>query len=400
MHMPPESTIHLNLNLPAKPRFCGAERIHALHPGDSTSLSQPLTIQTLKNHYDGILKARNIYYPVAYQLPRLLGWGQQGHVFLGLRQGARGCITENAIKIYDPALYNTPEEYWTDMGRIAAQISRIQRKQSPNMVARYSYEETFGIGYVQMESIDGLDLVRVMQSRNLQVAMTRSTTEEWGKFSQSVFRLDRKNIRLQPGFVVYLMRGILRGLEQLHGLGFLHFDLKPGNIMVDRLGSVKIIDFGRAVRIDENVSFLFGSPLYMAPETHRLQAGSPQTDLYSLGLIALELLRGEPLTPQDADTETLLKTKLSLPKTLESLLPSYVVENRKLVGILRKLLNPDPAQRYQSARDAEVGADGLIVIDRQLIQAGLDTEYARDFSDYLSKLVDPQTQRIESAALA
>jgi eukaryotic-like serine/threonine-protein kinase len=302
-------------------------------------------------------------------------------------------------RLYDPGLYSSPEEYWTDMGRIAAQISRMQRIHSPNIVARYSYEETLGIGYVQMESIDGLDLVHVMQARNLQVAMTRSTPEEWGKFSESVFRLDRKNVRLQPGFVVYLMRGVLRGLEQLHSLGFLHFDLKPGNVMIDRLGSVKIIDFGRAVRIDENVSFLFGSPQYMAPETHRLQAGSPQTDIYSLGLIALELLRGEPLTPAGADTETLLRAKLALPERLEKILPPYVVENRSLVDILQKMLEPDPAERYQTARDAEVGADGLIVIDRQLIQAGLDTEYARDFSDYLSKLVDPQTGRIESAAL-
>jgi eukaryotic-like serine/threonine-protein kinase len=396
--MPHDSTIHLDLTQDVQQRGTPQRSQPPAYP-DVTSLSQPLSREALLKNYAGILNAGNIYYPVAYQLPRLLGRGQQGHVFLGLRQGARGCITENAIKVYNPVLYNSPEEYWTDMGRIAAQISRIQRCQSPNLVARYSYEETFGIGYAQMESIDGLDLVHVMQARNLQVAMTRSTSNEWDKFSQSVFRLDRKTARLQPGFVVYLMRGILRGLEQLHNLGFLHFDLKPGNVMLDRLGTVKIIDFGRAVRIDEKVSFLFGSPQYMAPETHRLQAGSPQTDLYSLGLIALELLRGEPLAPSNTDHNTLLQMKLSIPKTLENLLPPYVAENKELVSILKKMLAADPAERYQSAREAEVGPDGLIVIDRQLIQAGLDTEYARDFSDYLSKLVDPQTGRIESTAL-
>jgi len=396
----PDSTVFLTLNDPTKGKQSGPQA-RASEPAAvaRSDLSHPLTTAVLRQNYEGILHAHSIYYPVAYQLPRLLGRGQQGHVFLGLRQGARGCITENAIKIYDPGLYHTPEEYWTDMGRIAAQISRMQRIQSPNMVARYSYEETVGIGYVQMESIDGLDLVRLMQSRNLQVAMTRSSPEEWHKFSQSVFRLDGKILRLQPGFVVYLLRGILRGLEQLHGLGFLHFDLKPGNVMVDRLGSVKIIDFGRAVRINENISFLFGSPQYMAPETHQLQAGSPQTDLYSLGLIALELLCGEPLTAPDLPLDQLLKAKLDLPNQLENRLPPYVAENRSLVRILKKLLAPDPAHRYATAREAEVGKEGLIVIDRQLIQAGLDTEYARDLSDYLAKLVDPQTGRIESNAL-
>ena len=392
-------TVYLNLNAKRKAQ---PPDPHDQAPSASATTSdaaRPFTIHTLHKNYEAIIRAQNIYYPVAYQLPRLLGRGQQGHVFLGLRQGARGCITENAIKIYDPSVYHTPEEYWTDMGRIAAQISSMQRIQSPNMVARYSYEETYGIGYVQMESIDGLDLVHLMQPRNLHIAKQRSTPEEWSKFSETVFRLDRKTQRLQPGFVIYLMRGMLRGLEQLHNLGFLHFDLKPGNVMVDRLGYVKIIDFGRAVRIDENISFLFGSPLYMAPETHRLQAGSPQTDLYSLGLIALELLRGAPLCPSDTDQKSLLQAKMALPDTLEGLLPSYVTENRSLVSILKRLLAPDPADRYQSARQAEIGENGLIVINRQLIQAGLDTEYARDLSEYLGKLVDPQTRRIESAAL-
>jgi len=363
----------------------------------TTDMPQPMTMQSLCRNYNAIINAKGIYYPVAYQFPRLLGCGHQGHVFLALRQGARGCITENAVKLYNPALYGSPKEYWTDMGRIAAQISRMQRIQSPNMVSRHSYEETYGIGYVEMEAIDGVDLARLMDRDLLNLAMTRSTPEEWAKFSQTVFRLENNRMRLQPGFVVYLLRGILRGLERLHAMGFLHFDLKPGNVMVDRLGSVKIIDFGRALMVNENVSFLFGSPLYMAPETHRREVGSPQSDLFSVGLIALELLVGEPIiTDPTVDEDGLLAVKMQLVYRLEGILPSYVLENTDLVGILRKLLAPAPADRYESAREAEIGESGLAVIDKQLIYAGLDTEYARDLSDYLAKLIDPQTHRIEA----
>lgn len=366
----------------------------ALPPVDTP---QQMTMEALCRNYSAIINAKGIYYPVAYQFPRLLGCGHQGHVFLALRQGARGCITENAVKLYNPCLYGSPQEYWTDMGRIAAQISRMQRIQSPNMVSRHSYEETYGIGYVEMEAIDGVDLARLMNRNLLNLAMTRSTPDEWAKFSQTVFRLDKNRMRLQPGFVVYLLRGILRGLERLHAMGFLHFDLKPGNVMVDRLGSVKIIDFGRALMVNENVSFLFGSPLYMAPETHRRQPGSPQSDLYSVGLIALELLVGEPIVADPTVNEDgLLAVKLKLVDRLEAILPSYVLENTDLVAILRKLLAPALADRYQSAREAEIGESGLAVIDKQLIYAGLDTEYARDLSDYLAKLIDPQTQRIEA----
>jgi serine/threonine protein kinase len=365
-----------------------------LPPFDSP---QKMTMEVLCRNYGAILNAKGIYYPVAYQFPRLLGCGQQGHVFLALRQGARGCITENAVKLYNPCLYGSPQEYWTDMGRIAAQISRMQRIQSPNMVSRHSYEETYGIGYVEMEAIDGVDLARLMNRNLLNLAMTRSTPDEWSKFSQTVFRLDNNRMRLQPGFVVYLLRGILRGLERLHAMGFLHFDLKPGNVMVDRLGSVKVIDFGRALMINENVSFLFGSPLYMAPETHRREAGSPQSDLYSVGLIALELLVGEPIvTNPTVGEDGLLAVKKQLGNRLKTILPPYVLENTDLVEILRKLLAYAPADRYESAREAEIGESGLAVIDKQLIHAGLDTEYARDLSDYLAKLIDPQTQRIEA----
>ncbi len=390
-----KSTVFISLEANHKPRL----KQHPPSPPVTIppDLPQPMTMDTLTRNYQSIVRALGIYYPVAYQFARLLGKGQQGQVFLGLRQGARGCITEYAIKLYSPCLYATPEDYWTDMGRIAAQVSRMQRIQCPNIVSRYSYQETYGIGYVEMEAIDGVDLSRLLSRHCLERAMPRCSQGEWVTFTQTVFRLEQNRMRLQPGVVVYLLRGILRGLERLHDMGFLHFDLKPGNVMVDRLGSVKLIDFGRAVMINEKVSFLFGSPLYMAPETHRREGGSPQSDLFSVGLIALQLLVGHPI-PENPDVSEaeLLKVKMGIADKLDTILPPYVSENADLVGILRKLLAPNPADRYASAKDANVGESGLATIDKQLIYAGLDTEYARDLSDYLSKLIAPQTQRIET----
>lgn len=393
-----KSTVFINLTGQHKP--AGAD-VADLPPmtGNPEALAadmpQPITHEALCRNYDAILRTKGIYYPVAYQFPRLLGRGQQGHVFLALRQGARGCITENAIKLYNPRLYASPQEYWTDMGRIAAQISKMHRVQSPNMVSRHSYEETYGIGYVEMEAIDGVDLDWLMNRNLLKRAMAASSPTEWSKITHTVFRLEKNTMRLQPGFVVYLLRGILRGLERLHAMNFLHSDLKPGNVMVDRLGSVKIIDFGRAVMIHEPLNFLFGSPLYMAPETHRREPTSPQSDLFSVGLIALELLSGKPLsTGPESDEASLLAAKLKIADNLESMLPPYVCENHELIYILRKFLASEPEDRYKTAKEAEIGKSGLSVIDKQLIHAGLDTEYARELSDYLTKLVDPVTQRI------
>ncbi len=356
-----------------------------------------MPLEHLLRSYRSILRHRAIFYPVAYQFLGELGRGRQGVVMLGLRQGARGCITEHAIKVFDPSIYASPEEYWTDMGRIAAQITRLQHVQSPHLVSRHSYEETHGIGYLEMEVIDGVDLRRLLSRAHLEVVRQRSTAKEWAKFTRAIFRLEGDRLSLQPGVAVYILRGVLQGLESLHAASFLHCDIKPANIMIDRLGYVKLVDFGRGVIEDEQVTHLFGSPYYMAPEIHQRQPGRKQADLYSVGLVALELLCGGPFVgaaEQPAES-TLLQLKQALPGRLPELLPPHVLANVNLVNILRKCVDPVPDNRYRSARDAEVGEDGLRIIDKQLVRAGLDSEYARDLADYLAKTVNPQTNRIE-----
>jgi len=355
-----------------------------------------ITMESLQGNYEAIVNARAIFYPVAYQFLKELGRGRQGRVFLGLRQGARGCITEHAIKVFDPRIYRNTEEYWTDMGRIAFQISRLQRVQSPNLVAMSSYEETCGIGYVQLEAVDGLDLGCFLSREHLELTKKKCSPKEWTKMTKTIFRMKGDRVCLQPGVAVYILRSVLRGLERLHAINFLHSDIKPENIMIDRLGNVKVVDFGRAVMAGEKVSFLMGSPLYMAPEIHRRQVGGIQSDFYSVGLVALEMLRGEKIAHNDEMEEPdLLQLKMKLPDLLESILPPHVLDNKDLVAILRRFIEPDPVERYSSAQEAEVGEGGLRVIDQQLVQAGLASEYGRDLSEYISKLVDEKTQRIE-----
>jgi len=357
-----------------------------------------MTMDQLKRNYAAIVQSKALYYPVAYQFLRELGRGRQGQVFLGLRQGARGCITEHAIKVFDPKIYRSPEEYWTDMGRIAFQISKLHRMQGAHLVDTSLYEETYGIGYCQMEAIDGLDLARLLQRDHLDLSRKHCSGREWSRLTKPLFRLESERLLLQPGVVVFLLRGALKGLERLHEDGFLHSDVKPGNVMVDRSGMVKLVDFGRAVRIGEQQAFLLGSPLYMAPESHRREPPGIASDLYSLGLVALELLRGESIAPRNGIGEQeLLAIKNGLPARLHDLVPPYVMANRELMTILRRFIEPNPADRFSNAREAEVGSQGLLVIEKQLVQANLDTEHERDLADYLDKLADPRTGRIETA---
>ena len=348
--------------------------------------------RTLVKHYREILEQRAVYYPVAYRFPKELGRGRQGVVFLGLRQGARGCVTRHAIKLFDPGIYSTAKKYWGDMARIAAQTSKLQLVKNPSLVAPDVYEESNGIGYVQMEVVDGVSLRELLDGAHLEQVRARSSDEEWRHFTDVVFRLEGGKVMIQPGVALYIMRQALRGLETLHEMGFVHSDVKPANLMIDRLGYVKVIDYGRAMMADEKISLLLGTPVYMAPETHRERVARVRSDLYSLGMVGLEMLRGERLfAPGEMpDTEEgLWRAKCELPGRLYEILPEHVRQNDALVGMLRRFLDPEPERRYASAEQAEMDGGGLADIHKQLTLAGKDSEYGRELEDYLAKIVNP-----------
>ncbi len=353
-----------------------------------------MTMLQLRRNYELILNTRIIQYPVAYQIMCEIGSGRQGTVLFALRHGARGCVTEHAVKLFDPGLYRTPDEYWLDMERIAVQVGQLQHLQSPNLVLTDIYEETFGIGLVQMEAIDGLDVGRWMTPETLEIGRKGYTAEDWAHSLATIFYMNGDRICLQPGVVVYILRAVLRGLERVHALGFVHADVKPTNIMIDRLGGVKLVDFGRAARIGERGTFLLGSPLYMAPEIHRRDASTIQSDCYSVGLVALEMLCGRSLGEEATTEEELLALKLALPERLAELLPPHLRVNQVFLEILQRFLAPDPAKRYATARDADVGAQGLRLITKQLVLADLDAEYAYELAQFLTRFAAADDKRV------
>ncbi len=353
-------------------------------------------------NYKSIVSARAIYYPVAYRFARELGRGRQGIVFAGLRQGARGCITRHAIKLFDPSIYPNAKKYWTDMGRIAAQTSKLQNIKSPNLVAPDIYEEYNGIGYVQMEAIDGVGLRYLLDGHHLDRVKRASTPQQWHEYTDVIFRPGPGGkTGIQPGIAIYIARRVLRALESLHDLNFVHSDVKPGNILVDSLGYVKLIDYGRAVTQNEAVTFLLGTPLFMAPEMHRRERATLQSDIYAVGLVLLEMLRGESLIKGKTPPENeLLAFKMKLAERLPEYLPDHVKQNAMFVDVMRRFLAPDPGKRFSSAQEAESGKNGLIIVHKQLALMGKDTEYGRELENYLSKLVNPKTGLIETGEVS
>ncbi|WP_188422717.1 bifunctional protein-serine/threonine kinase/phosphatase [Oxalicibacterium solurbis] len=148
-----------------------------------------------------------------------------------------------------------------------------------------------------------------------------------------------------------IVEQIAAGLRAFHRLEMLHQDLRPDNIMIDATGTVKIIDFGAAsvAGLDEASPTpasreMLGTLQYTAPEYFLGEGGSPRADLFSLGVIAYQLLTGRlPYGAQAARAWTRsAQQKLRYTPVLDDdlAIPLWIDD------VLRKAVHPDPGKRY------------------------------------------------------
>ncbi|CAO1660434.1 Bifunctional protein-serine/threonine kinase/phosphatase [Halomonas sp. NYA30] len=151
-----------------------------------------------------------------------------------------------------------------------------------------------------------------------------------------------------------IVEQIAKGLRAFHRLEMLHQDLRPDNVMVDRHGTVTLIDFGaakvagiaEAAGEDLAGSDILGTAQYTAPEYFLGEGGSPQADQYSLAVITYQLLTGTlPYGTEVAKTRTrAAQHKLAYQSALSENreLPAWVDE------VLKKALHPNPHKRYSA----------------------------------------------------
>ena len=118
--------------------------------------------------------------------------------------------------------------------------------------------------------------------------------ERCGSKTLSKFCRSRPNKRLTNDEAKYIFRQVVLGVKHMHNLGFCHRDLKMTNILINRDGLVKIIDFGFACPADQKLRMYCGTPSYMAPEMvmKRSYMGMPM-DIWALAVVLYKLLTGE-----------------------------------------------------------------------------------------------------------
>ncbi len=202
----------------------------------------------------------------------------------------------------------------------------------PNTVTIFDYGIDEEIYYIAMEFIEGRTLFRVLRDE--------------GPFPESR--------------TAHITRQICRALREAHGLGVIHRDLKPGNVLLSSHGDekdyVKVLDFGLVKDVtgekeDLTQQGLFmGSPKYMAPEQILGGEVSARTDIYALGVMMYEMLCGRVPFDRGAGVGTLMAHVHNEPPPLQSHVPDLLV-SPAMESIVFRCLEKDPARRFASMND-------------------------------------------------
>lgn len=294
-----------NAEYPASERFC---------PSDGT----PLRPRDATADLVGAVIAER------YHVLRKLGEGGMGQVYLAEHLRMK---RKSAVKVMHPGMANDADAI-SRFNREAANACQIQH---PNVAAIYDFGETGdGIVYLAMEYIEGESLARLLATRGA----------------------------LPPTRAADITRQIAEGLDVAHRLGIVHRDLKPDNVLVgsdhDGRDRVKVVDFGisKASAMEgqtvTRTGQVVGTPDYMSPEQLSGDNVDHRSDVYSLAIVAINMLTGTlPFLSNSSQTSMLLRLT-DRPRRLREMRPA-VAWPSEMQAVLDRAMELDVERRYATA---------------------------------------------------
>jgi len=257
-----------------------------------------------------------------YKVLEKIGAGGMAQVFLCEHKLMRRRV---AIKVLPSAKANDQ----ASRDRFYREARAVAAVDHPNIVRAYDIDQDENLHFLVMEYVDGTNLQDLIK-----------------KFGP-----------LDITRACHYIYGSAVGLQHAHEMGLIHRDIKPGNILIDRSGVVKILDLGLARFFhddddqltrnnDENI---LGTADYLAPEqamdSHTVDI---RADIYSLGATFYYLLTGSVLFPEGSVPQKLIWQQNRQPAPVRSLRPEVPPE---LVAVVDQMLAKDPAKRFPTPND-------------------------------------------------
>jgi serine/threonine protein kinase len=254
-----------------------------------------------------------------YKVLERLGAGGMGQVFLCEHKLMRRRVAVKVLPTAQAADEASLKRFYREARAVAA-------LDHPNIVHAYDIDQDEQLHFLVMEYVDGVNLQDLV----------------------------KKTGPLDILRACHYIRQSAEGLEHAHRAGLVHRDIKPGNILVDRTGTVKILDMGLArffsdeddiltKKFDENV---LGTADYLAPEqaldSHSVDI---RADVYSLGATFYYLLTGRTVFGDGTIAQKLLWHQTRVPKPVSEYRPAVPAE---ITAIITKMMDKDPNNRFQS----------------------------------------------------
>jgi serine/threonine protein kinase len=243
--------------------------------------------------------------------------------------------------------------------------TRLERNVAVKLLAEHLAEDASFVSRFRREA---LAAARLVHPNIVQVFDFGSDSRTGRQFivmeyvdGHSCAELLRDNGPMSPRDAVEILTQACRGLDYAHRNGVVHRDVKPGNLMVNTDGVVKLADFGIAKAAEQSditkVGSVLGTAAYLSPEQARGEPAGPASDMYALGVVSYQLMAGH-LPYEAASLTDLARLQDSGPP------PRLSDEVRDvpvtLAAAVARALARDPAQRYEDAAEMEDALrDGL-----------------------------------------
>jgi serine/threonine-protein kinase len=253
-----------------------------------------------------------------YEIVRRIARGGMAEVFL-----ARDLLLDRpvALKILFPEL-STDRNFVERFRREAQAAANLSH---PNIVSIYDWGEEDGTYFIVMEYVDGKPLSQLIRSQGT----------------------------LPAAQAADIAAAVAAALAFAHRNGVIHRDVKPGNVLLDAAGNVKVTDFGiaRAVNAQDNLTqtgTVMGTATYFSPEQAQGYGVDNRSDVYSLGVVLYEMLAGQPPFSGENPVSVAYRHVSETPQPPRSVNADIP---EPMEAIILHALAKDPAERYATAED-------------------------------------------------